>query len=70
PVAVSVAQEVFLLDPLPALLGVPSPAPPPHHLEDPVIHIASVRRKMDLCLISLTFSSEINLEVLCLLRKI
>src|SRR5258707_4024361 len=39
PVAVSVSQEVFLLDPLPALLWVPSPAPPPHHSEDPVVHI-------------------------------
>jgi hypothetical protein len=39
PVAVTVAQEVFLLDPLPALLRVPSPAPPPHFLEDPVIDI-------------------------------
>src|SRR5437868_6446105 len=29
PVAVSLGWEVFLLDPLPALLRVPSPAPPP-----------------------------------------
>src|SRR5271165_3514705 len=39
PVAVTVLLEVFLLDPLPALFPVSSPAPAPHHLEDPMIHI-------------------------------
>ena len=34
PEAVTFWAEVFLLDPLPALLRVPPPAPPPHHLED------------------------------------
>ena len=43
PVAVPVALEVFLLDPLPALLRVPSPAPPPQHPEDPVSTCAKVR---------------------------
>src|SRR3954462_8665028 len=35
PVAVTVSKEFFLLDPFSALLRVPSPAPPPHLLEDP-----------------------------------
>src|SRR5262245_44423720 len=39
PVTVTLLSAVFLLDPLPTLLRVPSPAPPPHHLEDPVIHV-------------------------------
>ena len=40
PVAVTISREVVLLDPLPALGGVPSPTPPPLLLEDPVIPIA------------------------------
>src|SRR3954447_1140708 len=39
PVAMTVTPEVFLLDPLPALVRVPSPAPAPHHREDPVIDV-------------------------------
>src|SRR3954466_2018449 len=38
-VAVTVSLEVGLLDPLPTLLPVPSPAPPPHHSGDPVIDV-------------------------------
>jgi hypothetical protein len=34
-VAVTISLEVSLLDPLPALLRMPSPAPTPHHLENP-----------------------------------
>jgi hypothetical protein len=36
---VTVLLEVFLLDPLPDLVPVTSPARAPHHLEDPMIHI-------------------------------
>jgi hypothetical protein len=39
PVAMTILLEVFRLDPLPALLRVPSPAPAPHHSEDPIIHV-------------------------------
>jgi hypothetical protein len=35
----TVLPEGVRLDPVPALLPVPSPAPVPHHLEDPVIHV-------------------------------
>jgi hypothetical protein len=39
PVTMTVSLEVFLLDPLPALVPMPSPAPAPHHLEDPMINV-------------------------------
>src|SRR4051812_38757512 len=39
PVTSTFTPEVVLLDPLPALVRVPSPAPTPHHLEDPVIDV-------------------------------
>src|SRR5208337_874286 len=39
PVAMTVVREIVLLEPFPALLRVPSPAPVPQHLEDPVIHV-------------------------------
>jgi hypothetical protein len=39
PVAVTLSLEVFLLDPLPALVPMPSPAPAPRHWEDPMIHV-------------------------------
>ena len=38
PVAMFIAREVSLPDPLPALPRMSSPTPSPHHLEDPVIH--------------------------------
>src|SRR5262245_11420883 len=38
PVAMTVGAERGRPEPSPALLLVPSPAPPPHHLEDPAIH--------------------------------
>src|SRR5262249_16743715 len=38
PVAMTIGLEVGRPDPSPALLRVPSPAPAPHHLEDPAIH--------------------------------
>src|SRR5262249_724411 len=39
PVAVTISLEVLPPDPLPTLVRVPSPAPSPHHLEDPMIHV-------------------------------
>ncbi|MGB7463974.1 MAG: hypothetical protein WBW14_13825 [Candidatus Acidiferrum sp.] len=42
----------------------------PNDIQKELQKIASVRRKMHLGLISLAFSSEISLEVLCLPRKI
>ena len=39
PVAMTVWPEIGRLDPLPALVRMPSPAPAPHHLEDPMIHV-------------------------------
>src|SRR5438128_2492911 len=39
PVARTVGREIGRFDPFPALLRVPSPAPAPHHSEDPVIHV-------------------------------
>src|SRR5215471_18897643 len=38
PVAMTLGPEVGRPDPSPALVRVPAPAPPPHHLEDPAIH--------------------------------
>src|SRR6266540_357390 len=38
-VAITVAREIVRLDPLPAFLPVPSPAPAPHHSGDPVIDV-------------------------------
>src|SRR5205823_5713187 len=39
PVARTVGREIGLPDPSPPLPRVSSPAPPPHHPEDPVIHV-------------------------------
>src|SRR5262245_61912958 len=38
-VPVNISWEVLPPDPLLTLVLVPSPAPPPHHPEDPVIHV-------------------------------
>jgi len=42
PVAMTVGRKIGRPDPLPTLRRVPSPAPVPHHLEDPVIHVVKL----------------------------